>query len=68
MSDIKIMVYKMGEKISLQEKRFCELKQGLQSSENVLHIVDLASISPHEKDIIKEYYRKKVKYAKNSEG
>jgi len=53
--DIKTMAYRMGKKIIGQKERFCEFEQGPESSENVLHIVDLAYVPSHEKEIVKEY-------------
>ena len=39
---LKERVYNMGKSIVKQKERFCGLEQGPESSENVLHIVDLA--------------------------
>jgi hypothetical protein len=49
------MANNMGKSIVKQKERFCELEQGPESSENVLHIIDLAYVPSHEKEIIKEY-------------
>ena len=59
------MAYEMGISISDQKKNFCGLEQGLESSENVLHIIDLAYVPSHEKEIVKEYC---LKGAGSSEG
>ena len=66
--DIKTMAYDMGERIFDQKERFCELEQGPKSSENVLHIVDLAYVSSYEKEIVKEYCLKGAEDAGSSEG
>jgi hypothetical protein len=66
--DIKTMAFKMGKRIVDQKEKFCELEQGLKSSENVLHIVDLAYVPPHEKEIVKEYCLKGAEDAGSSEG
>ena len=50
------MSYKMGGKLVDQKNRFCNLKQGPKTSKNVLHIVDLAYVPSHEKDIVKIIY------------
>ena len=49
------MANNMGESIVKQKERFCEFEQGPESSENVLHIIDLAYVPSPEKEIIKEY-------------
>lgn len=59
------MANKMGKRIVDQKEKFCELEQGPKSSENVLHIVDLAYVPSHEKEIVKEYC---LKGAGSSEG
>ena len=59
------MAHNMGKSIRKQKERFCGLEQGPKSSENVLHIVDLAYIPSHEKEIVKEYC---LKGAGSSEG
>ena len=59
------MAHNMGKSIMKQKERFCEVKQGPESSENVLHIVDLAYVLLHEKEIVKEYC---LKGAGSSEG
>jgi hypothetical protein len=43
----------MGERIVDQKEKFCGLEQGPESSENVLHIVELAYVPSHEKVIVK---------------
>ena len=63
--DIKTMAYDMGERIVDQKEKFCGLEQGPKSSENVLHVVDLAYVPSHEKEIVKEYC---LKGAGSSEG
>ena len=45
----------MGKSIVKQKERFCGFEQGPESSENVLHIIDLAYVPSHEKEIVKEY-------------
>jgi hypothetical protein len=59
------MANNMGESIVKQKERFCEFKQGPESSENVLHIIDLAYVPSSEKEIVKEYC---LKGAGSSEG
>lgn len=59
------MANNMGGSIVKQKERFCGLQQGPESSENVLHIIDLAYVSSHEKEIVKEYC---LKGAGSSEG
>lgn len=59
------MAKNMEESILKQKERFCQLEQGLESSENVLHIIDLAYVPSHEKEIVKEYC---LKGADSSEG
>lgn len=54
-----------GKSIVKQKDRFCGLEQGPESSENFLHIVDLAYVPSHEKEIVKEYL---IKGAGSSEG
>ena len=66
--DIKTMAYDMGERIVDQKEKFCGLEQGPKSSENVLHIVDLAYVPSHEKEIVKEYCLKEAEDAGSSEG
>jgi hypothetical protein len=58
--DINTMAYRMGNEIMDQKERFCGLEQGPESSENILHIVDLAYVPSHEKEIVKEYCLKGV--------
>lgn len=62
------MAHNMGASIVKQKERFCELEQGPESSENVLHIIDLAYVSSHEKEIVKEYCLKGAEDAGSSEG
>ena len=59
------MANNIGESIVKQKERFCELEQGPESSENVLHIIDLAYVPSPEKEIVKEYC---LKGAGSSEG
>ena len=59
------MANNMGESIVKQKERFCEFEQGPESSENVLHIIDLAYVPSPEKEIVKEYC---LKGAGSSEG
>lgn len=59
------MANNMGKSLVKQKERFCGLEQGPESSENVLHIIDLAYVPSHEKEIVKEYY---LKGARSSEG
>ncbi len=66
--DLETMAYKMGGKLVDQKNRFCNLEQGPKTSENVLHIVDLAYVPSHEKEIIKEYCLKGAEDADGSEG
>ena len=66
--DLETMAYKMGGKLVDQKNRFCNLEQGPNTSENVLHIVDLAYVPSHEKEIIKEYCLKGAEDAGGSEG
>lgn len=66
--DLETMAYKMGGKLVDQKNRFCNLEQGPKTSENVLHIVDLAYVPSHEKEIIKEYCLKGAEDAGGSEG
>ena len=66
--DLETMAYRMGGKLVDQKNRFCNLEQGPQTSENVLHIVDLAYVPLHEKEIIKEYCLKGAEDAGGSEG
>ena len=63
--NINTMAYRMGKDIIEQKKRFCEFEQGPESSENVLHIIDLAYVSSPEKEIVKQYC---LKGAGSSEG
>lgn len=49
------MADNMGKSIVKQKEKFCGLEQGPESSENVLHIIDLAYVPSHEKEIVKEY-------------
>ena len=51
-----------------QKRRFYGLEKGPKTSENVLHIVDLAYVPSHEKEIIKEYCLKGAEDAGGSEG
>jgi len=51
--DIETMGNKIGEKIIAQKERFCKLEEGPKSPENVLHIVDLAYVPPHEQGVVK---------------
>ena len=62
------MAYNIGKKSLKQKQIFCGLDQGPKTSENVLHIVDLAYVSSHEKDIVKEYCLKGAEDAGGSEG
>jgi hypothetical protein len=66
--DIKAMAYRMGNAIIDQKERFCGFEQGPESSENVLHVVDLAYVPSHEKEIVKEYCLKGAEDAGSSEG
>lgn len=59
------MANNMGESIVKQKERFCEFEQGPESSENVLHIIDLAYVPSPEKEIVKEYC---LKGAGSSQG
>lgn len=63
--NIQEMAYNMGQKITKQKQSFCSFEQGPKSSKNVLHIVDLAYVPLHEKEIVKEYC---LKGAGSSEG
>lgn len=45
----------MGKSIVKQKERFCGLEQGPESSENILHIIDMAYVPSNEKEIVKEY-------------
>lgn len=65
---LKTMAYKMGLKIVDQKQTFCGLKQGPKSSENVLHIFNLAYVPEYEKEIAKEYCLKEAEDAGSSEG
>ena len=49
------MAYNMGKSLVKQQERFCGLEQGPESSENVLHIIDMAYVPSHEKEIVKEF-------------
>lgn len=62
------MAKNMGASIVKQKERFCELEQGPESSENILHIIDLAYLPPLEKEIFKEYCLKGAEDAGSSEG
>jgi hypothetical protein len=62
------MAYNMGKSIVKQKERFCGLKQGAESSENVLHIIDLAYVPSNEKKMVKEYCLKGAKEEVSSEG
>lgn len=62
------MAYNMGKSLVKQKERFCGLEQGPESSENVLHIIDMAYVPSHEKEIVKEYCLKGAKEAGSSEG
>jgi len=66
--NINTMAYRMGKDIIKQKKRFCEFKQGPESSENVLHIIDLAYVSSPEKEIVKTYCLKGAEDAGSSDG
>jgi hypothetical protein len=59
------MANNMEESLVKQKERFCGLEQGPESNENVLHIIDLAYVPSHEKEIVKEYC---LKGAGSSEG
>jgi hypothetical protein len=59
------MAYNIGESILKQKKRFCGLKQGPKSRENVLHIVDLCYVPKNEKQIVIEFC---IKAAGSSDG
>jgi len=63
--DIKTIAYRMGNEIIDQKERFCRFEQGPESSENVLHLVDLAYVPSHEKEIVKKCC---LKGAGSSEG
>lgn len=62
------MAYNIGESLVKQKKRFCRLEQGPESSKNVLHIIDMAYVPSHEKEIVKEYCLKGAEEAGSSEG
>jgi hypothetical protein len=62
------MAYNMGESIVKQKEKFCGLEQGPESSENVLHIMDLAYVPSNEKTIVKEYCLKGAEKELSSEG
>ena len=62
------MAYNMGKSLVKQKERFCGLEQGPESSENVLHIIDMAYVPSHEKEIVKEYCLKGAKETGSSEG
>jgi hypothetical protein len=66
--DIETMAYKMEGKLVDQKNRFCNLEQGPKTSKNLLHIVDIAYASSHEKEIIKEYCLKGAEDVVGSEG
>ena len=66
--DLETMAYNIGKKSLNQKQIFCGLDQGPKTSENVLHIVDLAYVPSHEKDIVKEYCLKGAEDAGGSEG
>ena len=59
------MAKNMGKRLVKQKERFCEFEQGPESSENVLHVVDLTYVPSDEKGIVKEYC---LKGAGSSEG
>jgi hypothetical protein len=62
------MAYNMGKSLVKQKERFCGLEQGPESSENVLHIIDMAYVPSHEKEIVKEYCLKGAEEAGSSEA
>lgn len=62
------MANNMGVSRVKQKERFCELEQGPESSENVLHILDLLYVPPSEKEIVKEYCLKGAENTGSSEG
>ena len=62
------MAYRMGKLIVEQKNNFCGKDQGPESSENVLHIVDLAYVPSHEKEIVRENFLKGTKDKGNSKG
>jgi len=63
--NIKTVAYDMGKNIIAQKERFCKFEQGPESSENVLHLIDLPYVPSQEKEIVKEYC---LKGAGSSEG
>ena len=48
------MAYNIGKNIVKQKHRFVGKKNGLTSSENVGHIVDLCYVSKNEKEIVRQ--------------
>jgi hypothetical protein len=62
------MVYNMGKSLVKQKERFCGWEQSPESSENVLHIIDIAYVPSHEKEIAKEYCLKGAEEVGSSEA
>ena len=66
--NLETMAYNIGKKSVKQKEAFCGLKQGPETSENVLHVVDLAYVPSHEKDICKDYCGKGSEDSGDFEG
>lgn len=55
------MAYRLGKKIVFQKHRFVGLENGPESSQNIVHIINLGCVPIHEKSIVRNMILEGVK-------